>query len=135
MTVTTKIQDHWNAVKSLVLASRLLGVDQITLHRALVFRSMQSGRNSVTAIPLSAKHAQENCEALAKELYAKLFEWIVRRVNAASAGYAEDENAASATPAIRRHRNIIGILDIFGFEIFENNSFEQLCINYANEKS
>ncbi|TAQ86558.1 hypothetical protein B7494_g5118 [Chlorociboria aeruginascens] len=60
-------------------------------------------------------------DALAKALYYNLFDWIVGRVNISL-------RARGATA------NSIGILDIYGFEIFEKNSFEQLCINYVNEK-
>ena len=56
-----------------------------------------------------------------KELYGRLFNWIVLRINDAT----KNTSVASTT---------IGILDIFGFEIFQLNSFEQLCINYANER-
>lgn len=58
---------------------------------------------------------------MAKALYNNLFEWIVERVNKAMKTTGVPENT-------------IGILDIYGFEIFETNSFEQLCINYVNEK-
>ena len=52
-------------------------------------------------------------------VYGKLFDWLVKRVNRAIEG---------------QKGHFIGVLDIFGFEIFENNSFEQLCINFCNEK-
>lgn len=58
---------------------------------------------------------------LAKAIYNNLFEWIVERVN----------NSLQAFPGADKS---IGILDIYGFEIFEHNSFEQICINYVNEK-
>ena len=58
---------------------------------------------------------------LPKAIYFNLFDWIVERVNV----------SLKARGAIS---NSIGILDIYGFEIFERNSFEQLCINYVNEK-
>ncbi|OBZ80013.1 Myosin-1 [Grifola frondosa] len=60
-------------------------------------------------------------DALAKALYNNLFEWIVSKIN------------VSMKPRMASE-HLIGILDIFGFEIFEDNSFEQLCINYVNEK-
>uniref|UniRef100_A0A8C4TCA4 Unconventional myosin-Va n=1 Tax=Erpetoichthys calabaricus TaxID=27687 RepID=A0A8C4TCA4_ERPCA len=60
-------------------------------------------------------------DALAKHIYAKLFSWIVDHVN----------KALHAT--VKQH-SFIGVLDIYGFETFEINSFEQFCINYANEK-
>lgn len=60
-------------------------------------------------------------DALAKAIYNNLFEWIVERVNKALRSRSQSSY-------------VIGVLDIYGFEIFEENSFEQLCINYVNEK-
>jgi len=60
-------------------------------------------------------------DALAKAIYTNMFDWIVQRINA----------SLRARTAMAHS---IGILDIYGFEIFEKNSFEQLCINYVNEK-
>lgn len=76
---------------------------------------------SPIAVPLRAEQAIENRDALAKYVYEKLFLWLVGRINTAL--------APSDT-----QKNFIGILDIFGFEIFKKNSFEQLCINFCNEK-
>uniref|UniRef100_A0A8C4XTE8 Myosin VB n=1 Tax=Falco tinnunculus TaxID=100819 RepID=A0A8C4XTE8_FALTI len=59
--------------------------------------------------------------ALAKHIYAQLFSWIVQHVNKAM------------HTTVKQH-SFIGVLDIYGFETFEVNSFEQFCINYANEK-
>ena len=61
-------------------------------------------------------------DALAKALYARMFQWIVSRLN----GHLQPESSSD-------HLHI-GILDIFGFENFEHNSFEQFCINLANEQ-
>ncbi|KAH8044275.1 hypothetical protein JL720_17131 [Aureococcus anophagefferens] len=74
------------------------------------------------AVPLREAQALENRDALSKYAYDHLFDWLVGRVNAAL-------RAADAGVAC-----FIGILDIFGFEIFTLNSFEQLCINFTNEK-
>ncbi|XP_017774628.1 PREDICTED: myosin-IA [Nicrophorus vespilloides] len=66
-------------------------------------------------------------DALAKAIYDRLFTWIVDRINSAIAvtdtGYNKKYDSS-----------LIGVLDIYGFEIFDNNSFEQFCINYCNEK-
>ncbi len=59
--------------------------------------------------------------ALGKNIYGKLFDWLVKQLN-----------ATMMSKTLRT--TIIGVLDIFGFEIFKTNSFEQLCINYCNEK-
>ena len=66
--------------------------------------------------------AGDALDALSKEIYARMFKHVVRAVNKTLA--PEDDRA---------EENFIGILDIFGFEIFVENSFEQLLINYANE--
>ncbi|CAI9531419.1 unnamed protein product, partial [Staurois parvus] len=63
---------------------------------------------------------------MAKSLYSALFDWIVLRINHALLNKKDVEESVSCLS--------IGVLDIFGFEDFENNSFEQFCINYANEQ-
>jgi myosin I len=78
-------------------------------------------RGSVYNVPLNIVQATAVRDALAKAIYDKLFDWIVQRVNASMRARGQVANT-------------IGILDIYGFEIFETNSFEQLCINYVNEK-
>ncbi|KAL9129803.1 MAG: hypothetical protein Q9217_001840 [Psora testacea] len=78
-------------------------------------------RGSVYEVPLNVTQATAVRDALAKAVYFNLFDWIVVRLN----------KKLKTEGAIR---NSVGILDIYGFEIFERNSFEQLCINYVNEK-
>ncbi|KAL1960991.1 hypothetical protein VTO42DRAFT_4879 [Malbranchea cinnamomea] len=103
----------------------LLEVDPGQVNKALTQRIMETARGgrrgSVYEVPLNTVQATAVRDALAKALYFNLFDWIVQRVNASL--------TARGTIA-----NTIGILDIYGFEIFERNSFEQLCINYVNEK-
>ena len=76
------------------------------------------------AAPLPAStavvQARDSRDALTKTIYSAMFDWIVGRVNAAM-----DRGSGFAS--------FIGVLDIFGFECFKENSFEQLCINFANE--
>ncbi len=60
-------------------------------------------------------------DSFSKHLYAQLFSWIVTKIN----------NTLQST---ERPTSFIGVLDIYGFEVFNVNSFEQFCINYANEK-
>ena len=67
-------------------------------------------------------------DGLAKAMYQRVFAWMVMRVNANLAILTNVDDGLS------RARFFIGILDIFGFEIFETNSLEQLCINFTNEK-
>jgi myosin V len=71
--------------------------------------------------PLETTEARAAREALAKHIYAELFNWVVVIAN----------KVLSCTQPVN---HFIGVLDIYGFETFETNSFEQFCINYANEK-
>ncbi|KAM7414758.1 hypothetical protein PAMA_019528 [Pampus argenteus] len=70
---------------------------------------------------ISKMNAVNGRDALAKHIYARLFSWIVGSINDA------------LKSALKQH-SFIGVLDIYGFETFDVNSFEQFCINYANEK-
>ncbi|KAF7591496.1 class II myosin [Aspergillus hancockii] len=103
----------------------LLEVDSAQVNKALTIRVMETARGgrrgSIYEVPLNTTQALAVRDALSKAIYFNLFDWIVERVN----------QSLTARGAIA---NSIGILDIYGFEIFEKNSFEQLCINYVNEK-
>ena len=90
------------------------------LNNALCTRQLVT-RDDVVTVPLNLEQARDSRDALAKSIYGKLFSWLVERCN----DKLVDDDAASA---------FVGILDIFGFETFKVNSFEQLCINYANER-
>ncbi|RHY55829.1 hypothetical protein DYB30_012637, partial [Aphanomyces astaci] len=107
---------------ALSMASGLLGVDQPTLAQSLTTKAILAGGDQVTVL-LSPDKAIVTRDGVAKTLYAELFDWLVARINT-SIEYAPRD----ATD------RFIGIVDIFGFEIFATNSLEQLCINYANEK-
>eukprot|EP00854_Cymbomonas_tetramitiformis_P018652 gene18652-22267_t len=105
-------------------AARLLKVTTPALHRALTERGFTGGRRtSMATVPLDTNAAIDSSNALARVLYSNIFTWLVRRIN----NYLKGDNVS------RKHSSI-GVLDIFGFECFQVNSFEQLCINYANEK-
>ena len=98
----------------------------------IVTRQMMIGGDetkSIDDIPLSPDKAAASRDALAKTLYEKLFDWLVGRVNEALRG---DGTALVEGSGASRGRSL-AILDIFGFEIFVHNSFEQLLINYTNE--
>jgi myosin-1 len=102
----------------------LLEVDPAAVTKALTERIVETQRGgrrgSVYESPNNVVQASAVRDALAKAIYNNLFEWIVARVN-------------KSMKARQASHNVIGVLDIYGFEIFENNSFEQLCINYVNE--
>ncbi|XP_034729876.1 unconventional myosin-Va isoform X8 [Etheostoma cragini] len=98
----------------------LVGVTYQDMTQWLCHRKLKTATETyVKTLPcLQATNARD---ALAKHIYAKLFNWIVEHVNKA------------LITNIKQH-SFIGVLDIYGFETFEINSFEQFCINYANEK-
>lgn len=128
--------------------AQLLQVDEKALGRALVSRSITTGvqrTSSVIQVILDQEQAMYTRDALAKAIYARLFQWLVQRLN---------ESMACKLP---EDKLVIGVLDIYGFEIFpvrsnththihereklffhllfaQTNSFEQFCINYCNEK-
>ncbi|CAL4076665.1 unnamed protein product, partial [Meganyctiphanes norvegica] len=106
--------------KSLCTVSELLGIEKDDVHKNLCYRKIITGREVFTK-PLTKDESVSSRNALAKCIYAKLFDWIVRQVNHSFA--SKD-----------KPNRFIGVLDIYGFETFEINSFEQFCINYANEK-
>lgn len=99
----------------------LLEVDPDQLIHAITIRILTPRNGEVIESPSNVAQATATRDALAKAIYNNLFDWIVERIN-------RSLKARQATA------NSIGILDIYGFEIFEKNSFEQLCINYVNEK-
>ena len=102
-------------------AAELLGVDVSKLQRALNERAVIVRGETITS-PLSPTKAIDARDAVAKTVYGALFLWVVRQVNECIGWTNNDEV-----------RSTIGVLDIFGFECFPINSFEQLCINFANE--
>eukprot|EP00049_Salpingoeca_infusionum_P022424 m.6615 g.6615 ORF g.6615 m.6615 type:complete len:998 (-) comp5177_c1_seq1:342-3335(-) len=105
------------------LAARLLDTTPDALKNALSFRTL-AARGDVVRTPLNMDQANHARDALAKALYDRTFTFIVKSVN----------DAIEVAKGGAKDHNVIGVLDIYGFEIFTNNSFEQLCINYCNEK-
>merc|ERR1719328_593649 len=99
----------------------LLGLPVTELTRAFLKPRIKVGRDYVTKAQ-TKEQVEFAVEALSKATYERLFKWIVARIN------------RSLDRTKRQGASFIGILDIAGFEIFELNSFEQLCINYTNEK-
>ncbi|KAM9298984.1 myosin-10-like [Gastrophryne carolinensis] len=99
----------------------LLGLNVTEFTRAILMPKIKVGRDYVQKAQ-TKEQADFAVEALAKALYERLFRWLVHRINRA------------LDRSKRQGASFIGILDIAGFEIFELNSFEQLCINYTNEK-
>jgi myosin-1 len=104
------------------IIAHLLGVSRDVVNAGLCIRTITAGaKNEIFKKPCRREEAEFNRDTLAKAMYSKVFDYLVNKIN------------LSILPP-QGESNIIGILDIFGFEIFKNNSFEQLCINYVNEK-
>uniref|UniRef100_A0A3Q2WTD0 Myosin IHa n=1 Tax=Haplochromis burtoni TaxID=8153 RepID=A0A3Q2WTD0_HAPBU len=104
---------HW--------VSNLLGVDAHRLQEGLTFRKIEAKKDQVLS-PFTTDHAIYARDALAKAIYGQTFTWLVNRIN---------ESMENEDPS---RKTVIGLLDIYGFEVFYVNSFEQFCINYCNEK-
>merc|ERR1719341_1418744 len=101
--------------------AHLLGIQVTDLTKAFLKPRIKVGRDYVTKAQ-TKEQVEFAIEAIAKATYERLFKWIVTRIN------------RSLDRTKRQGASFIGILDIAGFEIFDLNSFEQLCINYTNEK-
>ena len=145
------------SMAALESASVLLGTGTGCTAETLCTQTL-SIAGDITEKLLTPEEAAESRDALAKFLYSKLFDWLVKKLNVvmnqkvkgAGDGSDDDEEEEQggdsaktaqssdfvAAPDLDGALNplIIGVLDIFGFEIFEHNTFEQLCINFTNEK-
>uniref|UniRef100_A0A8C5CCM1 Unconventional myosin-VI n=1 Tax=Gadus morhua TaxID=8049 RepID=A0A8C5CCM1_GADMO len=110
--------------QTLQCCAELLGLDEEDLRVSLTSRVMLTtaggAKGTVIKVPLKVEQANSARDALAKAVYSRLFDHVVKRVNQCF------PFSASCS--------FIGVLDIAGFEYFEHNSFEQFCINYCNEK-
>ncbi|KAG6430282.1 hypothetical protein SASPL_108346 [Salvia splendens] len=100
--------------------AELLMCDPLALEDALCKRVMITPEEVIkrSLDPLSATFSRDG---LAKTLYSRLFDWLVNKINNS---IGQDKNS----------KYLIGVLDIYGFESFKHNSFEQFCINFTNEK-
>jgi myosin V len=122
--------------------ARMLGVDADTFLSSLVTTTLTTGSNQHTK-PLSALESTNNINAVIKWLYFQVFSWLVSTINKAHSKLVDtihdniDDELDSfhgGGVMMPQAMKFIGILDIFGFEISTVNSFEQLCINYTNER-
>ncbi|KAM4524857.1 unconventional myosin-Id isoform 1-T1 [Odontesthes bonariensis] len=104
----------------------LLSTKEENVEKALLYRTVATGRDVIEK-QHTTQEASYGRDALAKAMYERLFCWIVGRIN----GIIEVKNYDAR---VHGKNTVIGVLDIYGFEIFQNNSFEQFCINYCNEK-
>lgn len=111
--------------RAMEIVACLLGVQEEKLESMITHRILSIG-NADQKVLFDARQAKKVCHSLSRSLYEKIFTWLVVRVN---------QSVRTDSPLTKQAvRNSIGILDIYGFEIFHVNAFEQLCINYVNEK-
>ncbi|CAL8321088.1 unnamed protein product [Lota lota] len=101
--------------------SKLLGIPAQVLQQGLTHKKIEAKMEEVYS-PFAVDHALYARDALAKAIYGRTFNWLVNKVN---------ESLANKDSS---RKTVIGLLDIYGFEVFHVNSFEQFCINYCNEK-
>lgn len=101
--------------------SEILKVNVDHLRKWLITRQIES-ISEIVLIPINRTAAETARDALAKHIYSKLFQYVVDVIN------------KSLVSSSKKQSCFIGVLDIYGFETFQINSFEQFCINYANEK-
>ncbi|NXG88200.1 MYO1A protein, partial [Stercorarius parasiticus] len=99
----------------------LIGLDPGVLEQALCSRTVKA-RDEMVRTTLSVPQGYYGRDALAKNIYSRLFDWLVNRIN----------TSIQVKPG--KQRKVMGVLDIYGFEIFQDNGFEQFIINYCNEK-
>jgi len=104
----------------LEMAAELLMCNVQGLEDALCKRAMVTREETIIK-SLDPDAATTNRDALAKTIYSRMFDWLVDKIN----------NSIGQDPD---SKNLIGVLDIYGFESFKANSFEQFCINFTNEK-
>lgn len=116
----------------------LLGIDQDIFSNRLTTQRVKVGtRSSITIKKLYEHDIKNNIGALIKWIYSCIFSWLLKKINYIHCSVynliteeEEKDSGRGRTYPVK----FIGILDIFGFEILKKNSFEQLCINYTNEK-
>ncbi|XP_034029626.1 myosin IEb [Thalassophryne amazonica] len=124
--ISFREENNYAVVESrdfLAFPSYLLGIAQDGLCSKLTSRIMDSkwgGKTESISVTLNTEQAVFTRDALSKALYTRLFDFLVDSVNKAMQKKHEELN--------------IGVLDIYGFEIFQQNGFEQFCINFVNEK-
>nr|XP_057944461.1 unconventional myosin-Ie [Doryrhamphus excisus] len=124
--ISFKEAGNYAAVESeefLAFPAFLLGIDQNRLKEKLTSRKMDSKWGSTHEsidVTLNVEQACYTRDALSKALHSRVFDYLVESINKAMVKEQQELN--------------IGVLDIYGFEIFQKNGFEQFCINFVNEK-
>ncbi|CAD1781872.1 similar to Saccharomyces cerevisiae YAL029C MYO4 One of two type V myosin motors (along with MYO2) involved in actin- based transport of cargos [Maudiozyma barnettii] len=108
---------------NLMIACDLLGIDPFNFAKWITKKQIVTRSEKIVS-NLNFNQAQVARDSVAKFIYSTLFDWLVENIN----------NVLCNPAVTDQIKSFIGVLDIYGFEHFEKNSFEQFCINYANEK-
>lgn len=108
---------------NLVKGCEILGIDAPTFAKWIVKKQLITRGEKITS-NLTQQQALVVRDSVAKYIYSSLFDWLVEIIN----------HSLATDEVLNRVVSFIGVLDIYGFEHFAKNSFEQFCINYANEK-
>ncbi|KAF2637856.1 myosin-2 [Massarina eburnea CBS 473.64] len=111
------------AEPNLVKACELLSIDATNFAKWIVKKQLITRGEKIVS-NLTQQQATVVRDSVAKFIYSSMFDWLVERTN----------ESLATEEVISQARSFIGVLDIYGFEHFAKNSFEQFCINYANEK-
>ena len=108
---------------ALIQACAILGINASEFSKWIVKKQLITRGEKLTS-NLTQQQATVVRDSVAKFIYSSLFDWLVETIN----------NGLATEEVLQRANSFIGVLDIYGFEHFAKNSFEQFCINYANEK-
>ncbi|KAG0202034.1 Myosin type-2 heavy chain 1 [Mortierella sp. GBA30] len=108
---------------SLIVATRILGIPVSEFKKWLIKKQIVTRSEKIVS-NLKPDQSLVVRDSVAKYIYSSLFDWLVNNINA----------SLSSEAVANKIHSFIGVLDIYGFEHFKKNSFEQFCINYANEK-
>jgi myosin heavy subunit len=132
-----------SSAESLKIACSLLDLEEAKVSGALLTKALNVGGKTIQK-PQDVVQASDKRDAFAKLVYSSLFVWLVNKINATldleiAIPERPESNDSMFSPLRCPYKptvptGFIGVLDIYGFENFENNGFEQLLINYANEK-
>uniref|UniRef100_A0A8C9FIR3 Myosin IH n=1 Tax=Pavo cristatus TaxID=9049 RepID=A0A8C9FIR3_PAVCR len=104
----------------------LFGIVASVLHLGNI--QFEEDSNGHVLSPLNVDLAFYARDAVAKAIYGRTFTWLVNKINGSLA------NKVGSLSGDSTRKTVIGLLDIYGFEVLDTNSFEQFCINYCNEK-
>jgi len=120
--VSGSLDDAESSLSHLQITAQLLGIPSVhDLAKGLTTKTIHVPKADPIVSPIAVPQAEDARDAFIKHLYSNTFNWIIHKIN------------SQITPKSTAGSKFIGILDIFGFELFDLNSFEQFCINFANE--